>query len=288
MRDRVKEILEKCKKPENAKILFPVLALLVILASIWGPELLGKFKDKDVLDKIHAREAGDSGEGYRYRLNANEKVYILSRCLSRQIFAENAPNAVTRTGAEEVDYQELEGTYAFVVNHKGPSGKEITDEQIYETCNRELETLKELGILPKEVRKVEKSAYDAVLYSAIDVLEPRNNVAVWKVSLSSSQTNANKENRLIDAYIDADTGKLYEFYVRTPLSWEDIEPQEVITKWSTYLGLSKAEKYETDNPLLETTPYFQKYVFSGMGDDWTVVTVGFYEGINEFFLKISK
>ncbi|MBQ9990540.1 MAG: hypothetical protein IJP31_06320 [Lachnospiraceae bacterium] len=284
MKDKLQNILKKCKTPENTKVLFPLLALLVILASVWGPQLLGEFRDKDVLDKIHVQEVEDGGEGYRYRLNANEKVYILSRCLSRQTLEGNEQS----TGAGELDYQELEGTYAFVVNRKGPSGKEITDEQIYETCNREIDALKELGILPEQVRRVEKSSYDVVLYSAIDVLEPRNNVAVWKVSLSSSQTNANKENRLIDAYIDADTGKIYEFYARTPLSWEEIQAEEIMEKWRTYLGLNGMEEYATDNPLLETTPYFKKYVFPGMGDDRTVVTVGFYDGINELFLKISR
>ncbi|MCI5585798.1 MAG: hypothetical protein MR383_09715 [Lachnospiraceae bacterium] len=275
-------------KPQTTRVIFPLLTILVIAISIWGPEALGKYKDRKVLDKIHAEAVEEAGEGYRYRLNANEKVYILSKCLNSQSLPESEQNAMTRIENGEVDYQELEGAYAFVVNHKGPSGREITDEQIYETCNKGIEALKELGILPNQVRQVEKTAYNAVLYSAIDVLEPRNNVAVWKVSLSNSQKNANKENRLIDAYIDADTGKIYEFYVRTPLTWEEIDTDAVVERWSSYMGLSSPEVYESDNPLLETTPYFKKYVFAGMGDERTVVTIGFYEGINELFLKISK
>ena len=108
------------------------------------------------------------------------------------------------------------------------------------------------------------------------------------MSLSNSQKNANKENRLIDAYLDADDGKIYEFYVRMDLQWEDIDADLIVEEWRKYMGLDSPEPYESDNPLLETTPYFKKYVFSGMGDDKTVVTVGFYEGINELFLKISK
>lgn len=275
-------------KPQTTRVIFPLLTILVIAISIWGPEALEKYKDRKVLDKIHAEAVEEAGEGYRYRLNANEKVYILSKCLNSQSLPESEQNAMTRIENGEVDYQDLEGAYAFVVNHKGPSGREITDEQIYETCNKGIEALKELGILPNQVRQVEKTAYNAVLYSAIDVLEPRNNVAVWKVSLSNSQKNANKENRLIDAYIDADTGKIYEFYVRTPLTWEEIDTDAVVERWSSYMGLSSPEVYESDNPLLETTPYFKKYVFAGMGDERTVVTIGFYEGINELFLKISK
>lgn len=54
------------------------------------------------------------------------------------------------------------------------------------------------------------------------------------------------------------------------------------------MGLDAPAPYETDNPLLETTPYYKKYVFAGMGEERTIVTVGFYEGINELFLKISR
>ena len=131
------------------------------------------------------------------------------------------------------------------------------------------------------------ASYDATLYSAIDVLEPRNNVVVWKMELSNSQRNANKANRLIDACIDADDGRIYEFYARTSLVWGEIDTDAIVEAWRTYMGLSAPSAYESDNPLLEATPYFKKYVFSGMGEGRTIVTVGYYEGINELFLKIS-
>ena len=148
--------------------------------------------------------------------------------------------------------------------------------------------LKEAGVLPAEIREIRAEAYEATLYSAIDVPEPRNNVAVWKLSLTGSLQNANKENRLIDAYIDADDGKIYEFYVRAQLEWEEIDPDVLVEAWGSYMGLSAPQAYETDNPLLETTPYYRKYVFTGNGEERTVVTIGFYEGINELFLKISR
>lgn len=266
---------------------FILFAVLSMVLSIWGPEAFARYQDKSMLNEIHAQTVEDAGEGYSYKLNANEKLYILSRCLNSQTLPESEQNAMVHledTGA----YQDWEGSYAFVANYRSPSGKEITDEQIYETCNSALTVLKEAGILPEEVKEVAPAAYDAILYSAIDILEPRNNIAVWKLSLSNSQKNANKENRLIDAYIGAEDGKLYEFYVRTPLLWEDIDTDKVITEWSKYMELGTPEEYESDNPLLETTPYFKKYVFPGMGDERTIVTVGFYEGINEVFLKISK
>ncbi|MDO4331837.1 MAG: hypothetical protein Q4C58_04035 [Eubacteriales bacterium] len=263
-------------------------AVLLCAFSIWGPETLARYRDKKVFDEIHEQAVEEEGAGYRYTLSSNERLYILSECLNRQTQPESEQNALIRSGGNDLNYQDLGGAYAFVVNYKGPSGKEITDEEIYETCNRGIQTLIEQGILPDTVKNVEASAYEAVLYSAIDVLEPRNNVAVWKVSLSDSQKNADKSNRLIDAYIDADNGRIYEFYVRTQLDWTQIDPDAVVEAWRTYMRLEAPADYESDNPLLETTPYFKKYVFEGMDGANTVVTVGFYEGINELFLKISK
>jgi hypothetical protein len=265
-----------------------VIALLIMALSIWGPENLSEYKDGRVLDRIQTQTSETEKEGYRYTLGSNEKLYILSQCLNSQSLPESEQNALTRVEDESAEYQEVAGTYAFVVNHRGPAEKEITEEEIFSACNEMLKDLKDLGILPDTVREVAGADYEATLYSAIDVLEPRNNVAVWKMSLSNSKRNADKSNRLIDAYLDADDGRLYEFYVRTQQKWEEINADEIIEKWSGYMGLDAPAPYETDNPLLEATPYYKKYVFEGMGDERTIVTVGFYDGINELFLKISK
>lgn len=267
-------------------LFFLVFVGMVMALSIWGPEMLAQYRDKAIVGEIHGEKIEAEGEGYRYTLTSSEKLYILSEGLDSQKFPESDPDSLSGEGAEDLDYRA--GAYAFVVNHRGPSEKEITGEEIYEACGRELKALKASGILPDTVREVDGSAYDAVLYSAIDVMEPRNNVAVWKLSLSTSQKNADKENRLIDAYIDADSGRIYEFYVRADLEWEAVNPDEMIDRWSRYMGLEPPSPDEVENPLMETTPYFKKYVFPGMRGDTTLVTIGFYEGINELFLRISN
>ena len=266
----------------------PALAAVVLVFAIWGPEKLTGYRDKSTLNQITVEQVEGGNEGYRYTLNSNEKLFILAKCLNNQVLPESELNSKTRVESSEVNYGDFTGTYAFVVNRQGPSDREITDKEIYEICNREVDTLKEIGILQEEVRKVDSSAYSAVLYSAIDVLEPRNNMSVWKVSLSTSQQNADKTNRLLDIYLDADTGKIYEFYVRTQTQWTKLDPEETVRKWSDYLGLTGMEEYEVNNPLLETTPYFKKYRFPGMNEENTVVTIGFYDGISELFLKITR
>lgn len=272
-------------------IKYSILAFVVVLLlcfSIWGPEKLSNYRDKYTMNKISVEELENAGEGYRYELTGNEKLYILSMCLKYQELPETEQSKNNRLANENVMYEELAGSYAFIINKKGPTEKEIKEAQVYEVCNEEMDKLKDLDILPDCIKAIEKTAYEVQLYSAIDILDPRNNIPVWKVSLYTSQQNADKSNRLLDAYIDAQTGKIYEFYVRIDETWEELEPEKIVKIWSDYLGLKGMTKDTSDNPLLETTPYFERYCFPGMKNGQTTVTIGFYEGINELFLKITE
>ena len=270
------------------KIIIFVLITGILIISIWGPEELAEYQDRGTFNQIHVEPGPLTEEGFRYTLNSNEKLYILSEALSSQKLSESQSGGRAYNPEAEADYQQITGSYALVVNHRQSDEKEITSEDIYRICNRELDLLVDSGILPEGLAAVDAGAYDAVLYSAIDVLEPRNNVSVWKISLSNIQKHVNKQNRLIDAYIDADSGKIYEFYVRTQYEWAEIEPDATIAAWREYMGLAAPFAYETANPLLETTPYFKQYLFAGKGEGQTIVTVGFYEGINELFLRVSR
>ena len=272
------------------KLIFLLFTAGTIALSIWGPEILAEYKDRAILNQIHAEQGTLTEAGYRYTLSSNEKLFILSEALSSQKIADRQSGAMNQNQTADQEYQQINGSYALVVNHRQDrqaDDKIIGSEDLYLTFERELEELIGLGILPESLISVNATTHDAVLYSAIDVLEPRNNVAVWKISLSNIQKNGNKQNRLIDAYIDADSGKIYEFYVRTEYRWEDIEPDEIIAAWRGYMELGTPFTYETPNPLLETTPYFKQYLFAGKGDGQTIVTIGFYEGINELFLRVS-
>lgn len=95
---------------------------------------------------------------------------------------------------------------------------------------------------PGEVKEVSEDSYEAVICSAIDVLEPRNNLSVWKISMSTDVRNADKSNRFLDIYLDADTGKIYEFYVRTGQQWDDIDTDAMIDRYAEYLELTGLEK----------------------------------------------
>lgn len=267
-------------------ILILLAAVLVVALAVWGPEALARYRDKGVLNQIQSRETERGTQGYRYSLSGNEKVYILSKCLDSQVQPESDQNALFRVKAEN---QDVTGTYAFVANKKDASGQDVSEADGIELCNQGIRELKKLGILPEEVEELQEDSYQAVLYSAIDVPEPRNSVLVWKVNLNASAQIADREHCLLDAYADADTGKVYEFYVRTGFSsWEEVDVDRLAAAWAEYMGLEEPREYVNANPLSENTPYFKKYSFAGMEDDNTIVTIGFYEGVNELYLKISK
>ena len=263
------------------------VSVVVILAALWGPEWIAAKSDERLLNSI-TTEAVEGAEGYRYRMSDNQKLYLLGRCLSSQTLPESELRFLTRVDSEAGNYGEMTGTYAFVENRQQPGEGQIQEEAVYEACNREIQILKEQGILPDEVKEVSEDSYEAVICSAIDVLEPRNNLSVWKISLSTDVRNADKSNRFLDIYLDADTGKIYEFYVRTVQQWEDINTDAMIGRYAEYLELTGLEKYEDQNPLLETTPYFAKYTFPGEEEGSTTVTIGYYEGIRELFLKVGR
>lgn len=279
--------MEKRKRTGSRKIslLLIPLAVAIVGLAVWGPEELARYRDRGILNQIQSQETDTGMEGYRYSMSSNEKLYILSKCLN-QASRESDQNAMTRV---DDGHEVFTGIYAMVVNRKDASGDEVLGSAGIALCNQGIEELKALGILPGEVMPLTEHSYQAVLYSAIDGLEPRNNVLVWKISLSTGKQNANRKNRLLDAYVDADTGKIYEFYVRTGITrWSDVAADEIVKTWAEYMGLEAPQEYENTNPLSETTPYFKKYCFAGTEENNTIVTIGFYEGINELFLKIAR
>ncbi len=259
-------------KKRLMQLLFLSVVAVTVALSLWGPEAFSRYQDRKLWGAVHQVEAGLTGEGYRYVLSGNEKLFILSRALDSQKRQESGQGSAN---------------FAWIVNHRGPSETEISEEEIYERCNGGLRQLKDKGILPEEVKDVDPELYNAVLYSAIDAREPRSHVPVWKVSLSSSLRNVKKENRVMEVYLDGETGEIYQFYVRISHTWEELDPESITDAWNQYLGLSDMEAYDQGNPLTEATPYVKKYLLSGMEGEKTVVTIGFYEGIRELFLSVS-
>ena len=59
------------------------LTVLILLASIFGPEQMARYKDRGMMNEISVEAVDSSGSGYRYTLNSNEKLWLLSECLNQ-------------------------------------------------------------------------------------------------------------------------------------------------------------------------------------------------------------
>ena len=90
-------------------------AVVVILTALWGPEWIADKWDERLLNSI-TTEAVEGGEGYRYRMSSNQKLYLLGRCLSNQTLPESELRSLTRVDNDTGNYGEMTGTYAFVEN----------------------------------------------------------------------------------------------------------------------------------------------------------------------------
>ena len=138
------------------------VAVVFILAALWGPEWIAARRDERLLNSI-TTEAVEGAEGYCYRMSSNQKLYLLGRCLSSQTLPESELRFLTRVDNEAGSYGEMTGTYAFVENRQQPGEGQIQKEAVYEACNKEIQTLKEQGILPGEVKEVSEDSYEAVI-----------------------------------------------------------------------------------------------------------------------------
>ncbi len=142
----------RCEKT-TLNFLLLLFAVTVMVLAIWGPEAISGYRDKSVLNEIHVKDGEGEGEGYRYSLSRSDKLFILAEALNSQTLPESGQYTAERQEAPGETYGGTAGTYAFIVNHRGPSDREIKEEEeLFEAVNEGLDTLKKLGILPESVR----------------------------------------------------------------------------------------------------------------------------------------
>ena len=77
-------------------LFFLVLVIFTVGVSIWGPETLSEHRDRSLLGKAHLVQVEMAGEGYRYKLSREEKLFILSQALKSQEYLESSPDIGAR------------------------------------------------------------------------------------------------------------------------------------------------------------------------------------------------
>jgi len=253
-----------------------IVASLVII-----PALVSRHYDGKVVGGIHLEEKDADVEGYQYNLTMDEKLYLLSNALSNRILPQSDYFAAIRWQDSLAGQTQ---SYAFQPIYKDSEYNSETRAAALAALKEELKRLSGLGILPDLDFDPDDGTYEATLFSAIDILEPKKSVTVWQINFSGVKP----EQGLVDCIMDAQTHKLYCFSIRAQKTWAQYNADDAVRLWAEYLDTSEPQPFVPDNPLVEDASHYSKYTVKRTGNDKTVVTVGYYEGIQEFFVRITR
>jgi len=253
--------------------------LLTIVTAAFLPAFLSRYYD-GTESGIIIEEKDTAFEGFKYNLSVNEKLYVLSNALNNRILPQSDYFSAIRL--PDNSYYSQTPSYSFQSVYNENDFNDETQTAALKALDSELQTLAEKGIIPTFDFNSD-SDYDIGLFAAIDVLEPRKNVTVWQIGSS----NVIISHGFIDCLMDAQTHKIYSIAFRHENSWEQYDVDEIARLWAEYLGANSPEPYEPGSPLAEDSTHHKKFSVTGIEGDKTVITLGYYDGINEFFIKVS-
>lgn len=263
-----------------------VFIFIIIIASIFSPLFISKKNDVNIIGKVMYEEMQDDNIGYVFKLNTNEKLYILSKVLNDYFIPESKYTDLVNEKISGSNLPNPQTQYAIIKNNRGTSENEISSNQIYDKCMQEIKELQNLKFINHLGIDIKKDFYNGNLYSAFDVFEPQKNFSIWQLEYTGNVQPTKDKNILLDAYLDAETGKIYGFSVCVEQSWESMDIDNMAKIWCEYLEIGNPTPYiETEN-IFEITPFYKKYSIDGINGNTTIMTIGFYDNVNELFLKI--
>lgn len=270
-----------------------VLVTAVIILSILTPAQLARFFDNTMLGVVHEDSTPISLESFQYSsLSDRERLYIVSMALGNRNILQSDYAASIREKAIRSERDDSVMSFTYVENNRGSSADELDANQAVEACKTELTEI--ISACPNLKDTIDVIDWNlnpckAQLYSAVYMLDPQKNVPVWQIEYSSAvppNSNDDLPFALMEAYVDAETGKLYGFAIRLKqVDTEKFEPDDLANAWLGRLGIASFEDITDDNPFTEDASLYNKFATDGMDSAKTVFTVGVYEGVNEVFVR---
>lgn len=262
-----------------------ILAAAVILLSIFLPAKLSQVFDRSLLDIVQKEEGSNSPESFRYSLTTPERLYILSMALDNRNILQSDYAASLREKAIRTNRKDTVVSYAYVENVRGLAQEEMDGLSAMSICNSVLAVIVKDGLGIDDFHVT--NSCRQTLYSAVDILEPQKNVSVWHIEYDTPVPPAGSPFALMEAYVDAETGKIYGFAFRAD-QLADFDADKLAKTWLAQLEITDLGDITENNPMTETATQYKKFATEGMALEKTVFTVGFYEGINEVFVKITN
>ena len=264
--------------------IYIIIMIFVVIVSIFGPKALSIYSDRKILNNVIVEDTDI--EGYKYSLTPKEKLYILSNAIDNKVLIQSDFSASTRlrSNLEKTQTQ----SYALIANFNNVELNDDTKQKTIENLEKEFSILQKEGIIPQFTFDTNIKSYDIRLFSALDILEPKKTVRVWHIETNSETFSSKRYKSYISCDTDFETGKLYNFSFRSDKDWDFYDPDNIIKKWCEHVGAGTPVNFIPINPSIEETKFYKKYAIEDDNQDKTIITIGFYEGVNEFFLKISN
>ncbi|NNJ31765.1 hypothetical protein [Lacrimispora defluvii] len=270
-----------------------LLVSFVIALSIFMPARLARFRDNSMMGVVHRENNAISPESFQYSsLSEQERLYIVSMALGNRNILQSDYAAALREKAIRSGRGDTVMSFAYVKNNRGAYGDELDVNQAAEACKTELNEIIGTCTGLKEDRSLQNlnlNPCSGQLYSAVYMLDPQKNVPVWQIEYSTAVPPVPNDNlpfALMEAYVDAETGKLYGFAFRVKeLEGENFEPDTLAKAWLERLGITNFKDITDDNPITENASQYKKFATDGMDSTKTVFMVGYYEGVHEVFVR---
>ena len=258
------------------------LAALIILISVFIPEKWSDLSNNTILDTVKTEDADESPESLHYSLTTPERLYIVSMALNNRNILQSDYAASLREKAIRTNGDDSAASFAYVKNGRGPAQGEIDAGEAMLSCNRELSAIVEeiLGITGYSANNPCRQT----LFSAVDMLDPQKNVSVWQIEYDSTLPPAGSDFSLMEAYVDAETGKVYSFAFRMNHSM-DFNADKLAKAWLGRLSITDMGDLTENTPLTDAGKQYKRYATDGMDQKKTVFFAGYYAGINEVFVN---
>jgi hypothetical protein len=316
------------KKRFIQMFILPVAAVFAIAASIFGSSAIFNYSDRMVFDTVVFGDkselegfrydnsgnevVGDNATGNTaddgdnsieeiiesHTLPYNEKLFILASAFSART-APQSDYAATLRGVGSLRQYTL---------HSNTRSQTADDNELIKTLSNELDELSNRGLIPKLDWGLTPGDYEISHYLAVEQETPQTGLPVVYLEFRDTLRLMSRKNVLTDCYFDAEASKICALSIRSDYSWDNYDPDQVFIEWSRYLGLSAQESEGSSEyafhdagissdapPVFARASYFKPYVVEALSGDngsavtrGTFVTIGFYEGVNEFFIQIRN
>jgi hypothetical protein len=193
--------------------------------------------------------------------------------------------------------------------HSNTRSQTVDDNELLKILSNELDELSNRGLIPKLDWGLTPGDYEISHYLAVDQETPQTGIPVVYIEFRDTLRLMSRKNVLTDCYFDAEANKICSLSIRSDYTWDRYDPDQIFIEWSRYLGLSSqetegssSEYYSYDSAISSGAPptfrdasYSKSYIAEAPSGDngsavtrGTVVTIGFYEGVNEFFIQLRN